>query len=81
MTETPEQIKQERDFLWSKCLSLYEVLIMGGLINASVFRQSTQMFSSQFKMNMAPVAQWFDAFAEFVDWVEIAKAEKEKNAG
>jgi len=72
-------ITSERDFLWQKCLELYNAITQNGMLTAAKFRQAVGIAGNLFQgkgMDLTHSTNWFAAIANFLDMVEKAKEQK-----
>jgi hypothetical protein len=79
MSETPEKILSERDFLWKKCNWLYNTITHNGALNSQTFRRAIGIAGNLFKgkgVDMQHSNSWFAAIADFLEMVETARSQK-----
>lgn len=64
-----EDVNQE---MWEQCKALYKVVTYNGTVKAQMFRQSTAMANTTFRAQMQSgvILPWFDALANFIEYVE-----------
>ena len=77
--DSPETILSERDFLWGRCLALYNTITHNGALTSNHFRQAVGVAGGMFKdkgVDMSYSKNWFVAIADFLEMVETAKAQK-----
>jgi hypothetical protein len=79
MTEAPESVLSERDFLWEKCNALYNAITQNGLLTAASFRQAVGVAGNIFAQKGVSIQHstgWFEALANFLEMVEKGREQK-----
>lgn len=79
MTEAPEAVLTERNFLWQKCEELYNGITHNGAMNSNAFRKAVGVAGSLFKgkgVDMTHSNSWFTSIANFLEMVEKARSQK-----
>jgi hypothetical protein len=77
--EGPETVLDERNFLWEKCLELYNAITQNGLLSSATFRQAVGIAGNLFAqkgVDLQHSTNWFEAIANFLEMVEKAKEQK-----